>query len=169
MSAPMQVTIRDATDTDLPGILEIYNDAILNTTAVWSTHAVDIENRRHVLHDRQAKGYPTLVAALDGQVIGFASFGDFRPWDGYHATVEHGIYVHQHHHGKGVGKALMPLLLDAARALGKHVMIAGIDADNRPSLHFHKGFGFEERGRLLQVGQKFDRWLDLVLMQKVLD
>lgn len=165
----MQVTIRDAAEADLPAILDIYNDAILNSTAVWSTHTVDLENRRGVLRDRRAKGYPTLVAALDDQVLGFASFGDFRPWDGYHATVEHTIYVHKHHHGKGVGKALMPPLIDAARALGKHVIVAGIDAGNRPSLLFHKAFGFEERGRLPQVGQKFDRWLDLVLLHKILD
>ena len=165
----MQVTIRDAGDADLPAILDIYNDAILNSTAVWSTHAVDLASRRALLRDRREKGYPFLVADLEGVVLGFASFGDFRPWDGYHATVEHTIYVHNHHHGKGVGKALMPPLIEAARRLGKHTMIAGIDADNRPSLHFHKGFGFEEKGRLAEVGQKFDRWLDLVLLQKILD
>ncbi|PSC04824.1 GNAT family N-acetyltransferase [Alsobacter soli] len=165
----MQVTIREVQEADLPEVLDIYNDAVLNTTAVWSNHTADIESRRALLKDRKAKGYPFLVAALDHTVLGFASFGDFRPWDGYAHTVEHSVYVHRHHHGKGVGKALMPPLIEAARGLGKHVMVAGIDAANTSSIHFHKGFGFAEMGRLKEVGWKFDRWLDLVFMQKMLD
>ncbi len=164
-----QIVIRDAGEQDLPAILEIYNEAILNTTAVWKSHTVDIENRRAVLHEARAKGYPYLVAMLDDALLGFACFGDFRAGDGYHATVEHSVYVHQHHHGKGVGKRLMPPLIEAARALGKHVMIAGVDAENTSSIRFHRAFGFEEAGRLRQVGHKFDRWLDLVIMQKTLD
>ena len=163
------ITLRDAGEGDLPAILDIYNDAILNTTAAWSIHAVDLESRRLLLHERRAKGLPFIVAALDGDVIGFASFGEFRKGEGYSHTVEHSIYVHRHHHGKGVGKQIMPALLDAARALGKHVMIGGVDAANSGSIHFHKGFGFVETGRLKQVGWKFDRWLDLVFMQKLLD
>ncbi|MHB2166574.1 N-acetyltransferase family protein [Alsobacter sp. R-9] len=162
------MTIRPAGEADLPAILDITNDAILNTTAIWSHHATDLESRRTWLRDRQDKGYPVLVADLAGTVVGFASFGDFRPWDGYAHTVEHSIYVHRHHHGKGVGKQLMPPLIEAAQALGKHVMIAGIEAGNRASIHFHHGFGFVEAGRLKEVGWKFDRWLDLVLMQKTL-
>jgi phosphinothricin acetyltransferase len=163
------ITLRDAQEGDLPAILDIYNDAILNTTASWSIHAVDLESRRLLLHERQAKGLPFIVAALDGDVIGFASFGEFRKGEGYGHTVEHSIYVHRHHHGKGVGKQMMPALLDAARALGKHAMVGGVDAANSASIHFHKGFGFVEAGRLKQVGWKFDRWLDLVFMQKLLD
>ena len=165
----MNVTIRPADDADLQDILDMLNDAILNTTAVWSHHTVDLESRRHWLHDRQAKGYPVLVAVLGDSVVGFASFGDFRPWDGYARTVEHSIYVHRHHHGKGFGKQLMTPLVEAAKACGKHVMVAGIEAGNRGSIHFHHGFGFVETGRLKEVGWKFDRWLDLVFMQKVLD
>ncbi len=103
----MNVTIRPAVETDLPAILDITNDAILNTTAVWTHHAVDLESRRHWWQERTAKGYPVLVADLDGSLVGFASFGDFRPWDGYAHTVEHSVYVHRHHHGKGFGKQLM--------------------------------------------------------------
>ncbi len=165
----MDVTIRPATEADLPAILDILNDAILNTTAVWSHHAVDLPSRRNWLHDRQSKGYPVLVAEIDSTLVGFASFGDFRPWDGYAHTVEHTIYVHRHHHGKGFGKQLMPPLIDAARACGKHVMVCGIEAGNRASIRFHHGFGFVETGRLKEVGWKFDRWLDLVFMQKMLD
>ncbi|GGH33947.1 phosphinothricin acetyltransferase [Alsobacter metallidurans] len=165
----MQVTIRDATEDDLPAMLEIYNDAVLNTTAVWTIHTADLENRRALMRERKAKGYPVLVATLGDMLLGYASFGDFRPWDGYGHTVEHSIYVHQHHHGKGVGKAMMPPLIAAARALGKHVMVAGVDAANTSSLQFHQRFGFVEAGRMREVGWKFDRWLDLVLLQKMLD
>jgi L-amino acid N-acyltransferase YncA len=165
----MTPTIRPALDADLPAILDIHNDAVLNTTAIWSWHTSDLESRRALLKDRNARKYPFFVALLDTEVIGYASFGDFRPWEGYSHTVEHAIYVHRHHHGKGVGKQLMPLLVDAAKSLGKHVMIAGIEASNAGSIHFHKGFGFVETGRLKEVGWKFDRWLDLVLMQKTLD
>jgi phosphinothricin acetyltransferase len=162
------IHIRDATEADLPGILDIHNDAVLNSTAIWSWHTTDIENRRAVLRERRAKHYPFLVAAMDGEVLGYATFGDFRPWEGYAHTVEHAIYVHRHHHGKGVGKLLMEPLIAAAGDLGKHVMIAGIEAGNTASIHFHQGFGFVETGRLKEVGWKFDRWLDLVFMQKTL-
>jgi L-amino acid N-acyltransferase len=165
----MQVTIRDAGDVDLPAILDIVNDAVLNTTAIWTNHAFDLENRRAWLHERQTRSFPVLVAEFAGEVAGFASFGEFRKGDGYEHTVEHSIYVHRHHHGKGVGRQMMPPLFDRARHLGKHVMIGGVEAGNAASLHFHQALGFSETGRLLQVGQKFDRWLDLVFMQKILD
>ena len=165
----MQVTLRDAGDADLPAILDIVNDAILNTTAIWTNHAFDLENRRAWLHERQGRSFPVIVADLAGEIVGFASFGDFRKGDGYDHTVEHSVYVHRHHHGKGVGRQLMPVLFARARALGKHAMIGGVEAGNVASLHFHRALGFVETGRLPQVGQKFDRWLDLVFMQKILD
>ena len=165
----MQITVRQATEADLPGILEIVNDAILNTTAIWSHYAYTLESRRIWLKDRHQHNYPVFVAVLGNEIAGFASFGDFRPHDGYLHSVEHSIYVHRHHHGKGIGKQLMPPLIEAAKALGKHVMIGGIEAGNAGSLRFHHGFGFIETGRLKEVGFKFDRWLDLVFMQKTLD
>lgn len=165
----MQVTIREAGEADLPGILEIVNDAVLNTTAIWTYHAFDLENRRHWMQERQERSFPVIVAEFSGEVVGFASFGDFRKGDGYDHTVEHSVYVHRHHHGKGVGRQLMPPLFERARALGKHVMVGGIEAGNTGSIHFHHALGFVETGRLQQVGQKFDRWLDLVFMQKILD
>lgn len=164
----MQVTIRDAAETDMPAILDIVNDAILNTTAIWMVHTFDLENRRAWMRERVAAGYPVLVADLAGSIVGFSSFGDFRKGDGYHHTVEHSVYVHKHHHGKGVGKQLMPPLFERARDLGKHVMIGGVEAGNAASMHFHRSLGFVETGRLKEVGWKFDRWLDLALMQKTL-
>ncbi len=165
----MKVTIRQATEADLPGILDIVNDAILNSTAIWSHYAYTLDNRRKWLAERREKNQPILVAVLGSDIAGFASFGDFRPHDGYLHSVEHSIYVHRHHHGKGIGKQLMPPLFHAAKALGKHVMIGGIEAGNTGSLKFHRDLGFVETGRLKEVGWKFDRWLDLVFMQKILD
>ncbi|MFZ4533718.1 MAG: GNAT family N-acetyltransferase [Alsobacter sp.] len=165
----MQVTIRAATEADLPAILDIHNDAILNSTAIWTLHAADLESRRTLLRGRKTKGYPFLVATLADELVGYGSFGDFRSGEGYAHTVEHSLYVHRHHHGKGIGKQLMPPLIEAARELGKHVMVAGIEASNRASIRLHHGFGFVETGHLKEVGYKFDRWLDLVFMQKILD
>ena len=165
----MTLTIRPAETADLPGILEIVNDEILNSTAIFSHHVVTLENRRAWFEARRERNFPVFVAVLGKDVLGFASFGEFRPHDGYLHTVEHSVYVHRHHHGKGVGKKLMPPLFEAARALGKHVMIGGISADNAGSIHFHRKLGFVETGHLKQVGWKFDRWLDLVFMQKILD
>ena len=165
----MGLTIRDATDDDLPGILEIHNDAVLNGTAIWSTRPVDIENRRAVLADRREKIYPFLVADQDGAVAGYATFGDFRPHDGYFRTAEHSVYVHPAFQRRGIASQLMPPLIAAARECGKHVLVGGVDGTNTASIKLHERFGFVETGRLPAVGFKFGRYLDLVFMQKILD
>ncbi|PAU63425.1 GNAT family N-acetyltransferase [Pseudomonas sp. PIC25] len=162
--------IRDATDADLAGILEIYNDAVLNTTAIWNEKTVDLANRRAWLAERNARGYPVLVAVDEqDQVLGYASFGDWRTWDGYRHTVEHSVYVKNDHVGAGIGKALMRALIDRARALGKHVMVAGIESENRASIHMHQQLGFVHVGQLREVGTKFGRWLDLTFMQLIIN
>ena len=162
--------IRDATDADLAGILEIYNDAVLNTTAIWNEKTVDLANRRAWLAERNAQGYPVLVAVDEqDQVLGYASFGDWRTWDGYRHTVEHSVYVKNDHVGAGIGKALMRALIDRARALGKHVMVAGIESENRASIHMHQQLGFVPVGQLREVGTKFGRWLDLTFMQLIIN
>jgi phosphinothricin acetyltransferase len=161
--------IRDAAAADLPAILEITNEAIMNTTAVWSLTPVTLAQRSAWFEERRARGFPVLVAERDGEVAGFASFGDFRPWEGYLHTVEHSIYVAPSAQGAGLGGALLAELLRRAAALGKHTMIGGIEAGNAASLALHAKAGFFEAGRLLQVGRKFDRWLDLVFMQKLLE
>ncbi|WP_443191497.1 GNAT family N-acetyltransferase [Pseudomonas indica] len=162
--------IRDATDADLAGILEIYNDAVLNTTAIWNEKTVDLDNRRAWLAERNAQGYPVLVAVDEqDQVLGYASFGDWRTWDGYRHTVEHSVYVKNDHIGAGIGKALMRALIDRARALGKHVMVAGIESENRASIHMHQQLGFVHVGQLREVGTKFGRWLDLTFMQLIIN
>ena len=161
----MTVIVRPAGDADLAAILAIYNDAVRDTTAIWNDTVVDLDNRRAWWLARTAQGYPVLVAEFAGAVVGYASFGDFRAFDGYRHTVEHSVYVAAGARGRGIAALLIGALVERARALGKHVMIAGIAADNDVSLRLHARLGFIETGRLPEVGRKFGRWLDLVFMQ----
>lgn len=158
--------IRDALESDLPGLLAIYNDVIATSTAIYSYVPVTLEDRTHWWRARVAMGYPVLVAADDSGVIGFSTFGDFRTWPGYRFTVEHSVHVRADRRGHGVGKDLVQALFPRAAALGKHVMIAGVDAANDASIRFHERLGFERAGLLREVGHKFDRWLDLVFLQR---
>jgi L-amino acid N-acyltransferase YncA len=162
----MSLIVRDATLEDAADILAIYNFAALNTTAVWTEGAVDLDSRREWIRARQQAGYPILVAMKGRDVVGFASFGDFRPWPGYRHTVENSVYVGERYHRLGIGRSLMVALIERATALNKHAVIAGIEAANTASLRLHASLGFAEVGRMPEVGCKFGRWLDLVLMQK---
>ena len=161
--------IREASEDDLPAILAIYNDVVATSTAIYRDDPATLEDRRTWLLARQAEGYPVLVALDGGEGVGFAGFGGFRPWPGYRFTVEHSVHVRADRRGHGVGGSLMRPLIAHATALGLHVMIAGIDADNAGSIRFHERLGFTEAAHLRQVGFKFGRWLDLVLMQRLLE
>lgn len=162
--------IRDAEEHDLEGIMAIYNDAVEHTTAIWNDTKVDLDNRLAWLADRRRSGYPVLVAVGDGgNVLGYASFGDWRPFDGYRHTVEHSVYVQADARGRGIGKALMKALIERAKAIGKHVMVAGIEAGNTGSIRLHEKLGFEQVGLLKEVGTKFGTWLDLAFLQLDLD
>jgi L-amino acid N-acyltransferase YncA len=163
------LTVRPATFEDVPAILAIYNDAVANTTAIWNDGLADLGNRRAWLSERQGKGFPVLVACLGGEVAGYASYGDWRAWDGYRHTVEHSIYVRADLQRRGAGRALLAALIDAARAGGKHAMVAGIEAGNVASIRLHESLGFKAIGTFPQVGTKFGRWLDLTMMQLTLD
>ena len=158
--------IRDAVESDLPGLLAIYNDVIATSTAVYTYSPVTLEDRTQWWHARLAQGYPVLVAVNESGVQGFSTFGDFRPWPGYRYTVEHSVHVRGDCRGQGVGKELVKALFPRAAALGKHVMIAGVDAANDASIRFHERLGFEKTGHLREVGHKFERWLDLVFLQR---
>ena len=157
--------VRDALESDLPGVLAIYNDAVLHTTAIWNDTVVDLANRRVWWKDRLARQYPVLVATEGDCVLGYASFGDWRPFDGYRHTVEHSVYIHRDHRRRGIARSLMQPLIQKARELGKHVMIAGIEAGNDPSIRLHTELGFQATARMPQVGMKFGKWLDLIFMQ----
>ena len=161
----MTVIIRDATETDLPIIRDIYNDAVEHTTAIWNETLVDLDNRIAWYQARKARGFPVLVAERDGRVLGYASYGDWRAFDGYRHTVEHSVYVDKDARGAGAGKKLMQALIAHATEAGMHVMIAGIEAENMASISLHAGLGFKMVGRFSEVGIKFGRWLDLACME----
>lgn len=161
--------IRDAGIVDLETITAIYNDAVEHTTAIWNETVVDVDNRAAWLAGRLRQGFPVIVAADDLGVLGYATFGPWRPHDGYRHTVEHSVYVRGDQRGRGIGKALMHELIDRARDLGMHVMVAAIESGNIGSIALHERLGFVETGRMPQVGAKFGRWLDLTLLQLTLD
>ncbi|MBF8778995.1 N-acetyltransferase [Pseudomonas fulva] len=164
----MRYQIRDALAEDVPGILAIYNDAVRNTTAIWNETPVDLANRQAWFEARAAHGYPILVAVDDSGVLGYASFGDWRPFEGFRYSVEHSLYVRDDQRGRGLGFALMQALIERARGRGKHVMVAAIERGNAASIRLHERLGFEVTGQMPQVGVKFGRWLDLTFMQLVL-
>ncbi len=162
------ITIRDATEADLPQILEIYNEIILNTTAVYYYEPHTLEMRREWYYSRKKDGFPIFVAEENGLISGLSTVGPFRVPTAYLYSVENTIHVAAHARGKGVGKLLMPPLIDAAKKMALHTIIAGIDATNDVSIHLHKSFGFEEVAHFKEVGFKFGRWLDLKFLQLVI-
>ncbi|EPT0356665.1 N-acetyltransferase family protein [Enterobacter cloacae subsp. dissolvens] len=161
--------VRHACKEDCTAIGEIYNHAVLHTAAIWNDTTVDTDNRIAWFEARTLAGYPVLVSEENGIITGYASFGDWRAFDGFRHTVEHSVYVHPDHQGKGIGRMLMKALIVEARDIGKHVMVAGIEAQNHASIHLHQTLGFVTTGQMPQVGTKFGRWLDLTFMQLQLD
>jgi len=162
------VHIRNAEEKDLPAILAIYNDVIVNTTAVYDYEPHTPAMRLAWFNAKKEQGFPVFVAEENGKVLGLSSIGPFRAWAAYQFSVENSIYVAADARGKGIGKMLMPPIIDAARQLGMHTMLAGIDASNEASIQLHKDFGFEEVAHFKQVGWKFGRWLDLKFLQLII-
>ncbi len=164
----MSITIRKAVTSDIPAILEIVNHAILFSTAIYDYEARTLRQQQSWFAEKQESDYPVIVAEIDGQVAGFGTYGSFRVKVAYRQTVEHSVYVSETYQGRGVGKLLLSELIHLAKLQGYHVMIGCIDAGNAGSIGFHENFGFEITGTLREVGFKFGRWLDLVLMQLIL-
>lgn len=162
------IEVRTALEKDLEAILEIYNDAIMNTTAVYDYEPHTLEMRKQWFRIKEAQGYPVFVAVDNDRVVGFSSIGPWRAWAAYKYSVENSIYVAAGQRGKGIGKKLLEPLIEAAKQLDLHAIIAGIDATNEVSINLHRGFGFTEAGQFKQVGFKFGRWLDLTFMQLLL-
>ena len=161
--------IRPATRADLPGILEIYNDAVLTTTATYDYEPRTLEHRTQWFEERQRDNYPMFVAMDDsGRVVGWSALNPFHARMGYRFTSENSVYVAADMRGKGIGKLLLAPLIEGAKARGLHAIIAVIDADNEASIRLHAAFGFEKGGHFKQTGFKFDRWLDVVYMEKLL-
>ncbi|MCD1257995.1 N-acetyltransferase family protein [Paenibacillus athensensis] len=157
--------LRRAEEADLRAILDIYNEAILQTTAVYHYEAQTPEARLQWFRDKRETGYPVLVAEVEGRIAGFAAYGPFRPWPAYKYTIEHSVYVHRDFRGRGVGKALLQELIRLAEESGYATLIAGIDATNAASIALHRKLGFTPSGTIRRAGFKFGQWLDLAFYQ----
>ena len=162
------INVRQANENDLPAMLEIYNDIILNTTAVWHNDPHTIEMRREWYAIKKEQGYPIFIAHEDGKVAGFSTIGPFRPWTGYRFTVENSVYVAAGSRGKGIANLLMQPLIDAAKEMNLHAIVAGIEATNEASIALHNKFGFVEVAHFKEVGFKFNRWMDLKFLELIL-
>lgn len=153
-----------------PAILAIFNDAIAHSTALYEYQPRTLETMAHWFATKQAGGYP-VIGAFDaaGQLLGFASWGPFRAYPAFKYTVEHSVYVHQDHRGRGIGRQLLTELIRQAEARDEvHALIAAIDMQNPGSIALHESLGFQHAGTLPQVGFKFGRWLDLGFWQRTL-
>jgi L-amino acid N-acyltransferase YncA len=164
----MKIEIRPAERDDLDAILAIYNDAIINTTAVYDYQPRASETQRQWFETKQAQRLPVFVAHDGATIIGFGSFGPFRLWPAYQFTVENSLYVDSAYRRKGAGTALLASLVNAAQTAGYHAMVAGIDATNEASLALHQKAGFQPVAHFREVGWKFERWLDLVFLERML-
>ena len=160
--------VRPAKREDLPGILEIYNDAVLKTTASYDYEPRTLEHRTTWFEERTREQYPIFVAENDAkQVVGWSALNPFHTRMGYRFTAENSVYVAASERGKGIGKLLMEPLITGAKKRGLHAIIAVIDAENEPSIRLHAHFGFEKVGLFKEVGFKFDRWLNVVYMERI--
>lgn len=150
-------------------ILAIYNDAIANSTAVYEYELFPPDYIEQWFAGKRAGNYPVIGAVNEtGVLLGFSSYGVFRARPAYKYTVEHSVYVHEAHRGKGIGDALLQKIITAARRQDYHVLVGGIDAQNMASINLHRKYGFEHAGTIKQAGFKFGRWLDLALYQLLL-
>ena len=164
----MEIKIRPYQTDDTQAILDIINYNILHSTALYDYTIRSYEQQKNILEEKINKNFPVLVAELDGNIVGFGMYSEFRFREAYKFTVEHSVYVNKDFHGKGVGKVLMQELIALARKQKLHTMIAVIDSENQSSVEFHEKFGFKTVGIIKESGFKFDRWLDSVFMQLIL-
>lgn len=160
--------IRPATSADTIVIHEMWMQIIRDTSVTFSSVEKTLEDIDVFIEDRQVRGRGVFVALRDDRVVGFATYDQFRSGDGYAHAMEHSIVLGPSARGQGMGRALMQAVEDHARRAGAHTMVACVSGENSAGIAFHSAIGYELCGRLPQSGRKFDRWLDLVLMQKIL-
>jgi L-amino acid N-acyltransferase YncA len=165
----MKISLRPYQTEDTQAILEIINYNILNSTALYDYNVRSYEQQKNILEEKINKNFPVIVAELNGKVVGFGMYSEFRFREAYKFTVEHSVYVDNEYHGKGIGKVLLQELIRIAKAQNLHTMIAVIDAENESSVEFHEKFGFKIVGVIKESGYKFDRWLHSVFMQLILE
>lgn len=157
--------IRYIQENDLQDILEIYNDAIINTTAIYDYHPHTIEDRREWYKQKVESGYPIIGIEDNDKIVGFATYGPFRNYPAFKYTIEHSLYVHKEYRRKGIGAILLKELIEIANNEGYATLVAGIDSANEKSIVMHKKFGFVHSGTIKKAGFKFNRWLDLDFYQ----
>lgn len=157
--------IRPATVADIPTILEIMNDNILNSTAIYMYEEQTLAQRMAWYEQKLQNGEPLFVYEDNGEVAGYAAYGPFRAYPAYQYTVEHSVYVHKNHYKKGIATKLMDALIEHARKNEVKTMVACIDRENEASIYIHKRLHFTYSGTIRNAGYKFGRWLDLVLYQ----
>lgn len=163
------IAIRDADVRDLDAMLAIYNDVLATSTSIFSDVKRTPAEQSAWFDERRKQDRPVLVACREGEVVGYASYGPFRTWPGYRHTVENSIYLTPNARGHGIGTTLLAALLRRAQQQRLHAVIAGIDGDNLGSMRLHEKLGFTKVAQLKEVGRKFDRWLDLVFYQRLLE
>ncbi len=159
------MNIRPATPADLPAILAIYNEAVLNTDATADYEPSALEARSLWYEERMQKGLPVFVAAEGAEILGWSSLSPYHARIGYRFTAEVSVYVAAERRGQGVGKQLLPPLIEAGRAQGLHILIASIDSENEASVRLHAAHGFQTVGTLSETYTKFGRWLGVVYME----
>ena len=165
----MEIKIRAYKTEDTQAILDVINYNILNSTALYDYNIRTYEQQKAILDDKINKGFPVIVTELDGVVVGFGMYSEFRFKEAYKYTVEHSVYVNNDFHGNGIGKILLQELIVLAKKQGLHTMVGVIDAENQSSITFHEKFGFKTVGIIKESGFKFDRWLHSVFMQLILE
>lgn len=164
----MSIIVRQATDQDIPQVLEIINHEILHSTSIWDYDTRNLDQQMTIFDDKKAKNYPFIVAEKEGKIAGFGTYGPFRFKEGYKFTVEHSVYVHHEFTGNGIGTTLLTELIEMAKLQGLHTMIGVIDSENTGSISFHERLGFKTVGHIKETGFKFGRWLDSVFVQLIL-
>jgi phosphinothricin acetyltransferase len=150
-------------------ILDIFNEAILNSTALYDYSPRPIESMVNWFNIKKTKNFPVIGLIDDqGRLLGFGSYGTFRAWPAYKYSIEHSLYIQKDHRGQGLGKILLSELIKIAQDQNYHCLIGGIDSSNESSVKLHKQAGFEFCGRIKQAGFKFSKWLDLDFYQLIL-
>jgi L-amino acid N-acyltransferase YncA len=165
------VVVRSSRDEDVTAMVAIYLHHIrvgVDATGSYGFDAPELTDLKRRRKNMQKHRLPHLVAELDGRVIGYAYAVPFRKRPAYRYVVKHSIYVHSDHLHSGIGRLLLPKLIDACAASGYRQMIGYIDASNRPSIQLHETFGFRQVGYLPSIGFKFGHWTDSAIMQRSL-
>lgn len=165
----MGYIIRSCTENQLPEILEIFNEAILNSTSLYDYNPRTIDTMQNWYAAKKAGNFP-VIGVFDGNdtLLGFASYGSFRSWPAYKYSVEHSVYIRSDWRGKGLGTILLKEIIKCAEAQEYHVMIGGIDASNIASIKLHEKEGFVFCGTIKHAGYKFGKWLDLSFYQLIM-